>query len=132
MHASDEAASGYTCHYDTHEVGPASRYLAAGGLGLTGEGLSLAYGPTAAAAFAANEAAVLAEGGNVPPGAHFANLIDPSHAWAGVAAEPSVIAPGFFQVDVELVTPGGHSTVIAPAGYPVTSGCPAGTSANAS
>jgi uncharacterized protein YkwD len=132
LHASDESNAAYTCHYDTHNIGPASRYLAIGGLGLTGEGLGLTYGPDAASAFAANEAAMLAEQSQTPTGGHYVNLIDPSHQWAGIAAIAEPSAAGFFNVDYELVTPNGVSATVGASGYPTTGVCPPGTTNNGS
>jgi hypothetical protein len=60
------------------------------------------------------------------------NLIDPSHEWAGVAAIVEPSAPGFFNVDYELVTPNGISATVGASGYPTTGECPAGTTNNGS
>ncbi len=130
-HASDESAAGYTCHYDTRNAGPASRYLAAGGIGLTGEGLAFAAGAPPAA-FANTEAGFVAEKTQNPPGAHWVNLIDNAHVWAGLAAVASASAPAFANVDYELVTPNAIDSVVGASGYPVTAGCPNGTVINGS
>jgi uncharacterized protein YkwD len=129
LHASDESANGYTCHYDAHNVGPSSRYLASGGIGLTGEGIALVSG-SAAAAFAATEAAFLAEKAASPPGGHYLNLVDPAHAWAGLAAVTDASAPAFANVDYELITPNGVDAVTGASGYPVSAPCPPGTVVN--
>jgi uncharacterized protein YkwD len=141
-HATDEATSsttGYYCHYDTHNVGPSSRYLAAGGLGLTGEAIALPGSGVSSAAYAFQvaESSILAEKTETPPGGHFLNLIDTAHRWAGLAAVavPStntVFTGGFYSVDYELVTPDAIDAVVGAAGYPVTSTCPAGTVVNGS
>lgn len=128
-HASDESAAGYTCHYDAQNAGPASRYLASGGIGLTGEGLALAAGAPATA-FANAEAAFVAEKMQNPPGAHFLNLIDGAHVWAGLAAVTDVSAPAFANVDYELVTPDANDAAVGAFGYPVTAACPNGTVVN--
>ena len=141
-HATDEVSSsitGYYCHYDTHNVGPSSRYLAAGGLGLTGEALALpGSGVTSLAyAFQVAEASILAELNATPPGGHFLNLVDTGHRWAGLAAvavptSNTVFTGGFFAVDYELVTPNAVDTVVGAAGYPISSTCPTGTVVNES
>lgn len=131
LHASDESAQRYTCHYDVRNIGPSSRYLAAGGMGLTGENLGLTYGPDAASAFQANEDATLAERSTTPAGGHFLNLVDPSHQWAGLAAVAASVG-GFFNVDDDLVTPNGDSNAVGSSGYPTTGNCPAATIDNES
>jgi uncharacterized protein YkwD len=127
LHASDESTAGYTCHYDTKNVGPSSRYLATGGIGLTGEGLDLSFGPIASTAFQNNENAFMTEKTQVPPGGHFLNVVDTSHIWSGIAATQSVASPGFFNIDYDFVTPNALSTVVASFGYPTTGDCPPGT-----
>jgi uncharacterized protein YkwD len=129
LHASDESVAGYTCHYDARNVGPSSRYLAAGGIGLTGEALALVAGAPAAA-FANAESAFMAEQSATPPGSHFLNLIDGAHQWAGLAAIADASAPAFANVDYELVTPNGADAVVGSSGYPVSAPCPPGTTVN--
>jgi uncharacterized protein YkwD len=139
-HAIDEVTSsttGYYCHYDTHNTGPSSRYLAAGGLGLTGEGLGMpGSGVTSAtSAFQLTESGFLAERTETPPGGHFLNLVDTAHRWAGLAAiavpaSSTVFTGGFFAVDYELITPDAVDTAVGAAGYEVTSMCPPGTVLN--
>jgi uncharacterized protein YkwD len=139
-HATGEVTSGttgYYCHYDTHNVGPTSRYLAAGGLGLTGENLGMpGSGVTSSTyAFQVTESATLAEQSLTPPGGHFLNLIDTAHRWAGLAAiavpaTNTVFTGGFYAVDYELVTPNAVDTVVGAGGYPNASTCPAGTMVN--
>lgn len=131
LHAGDEAANAYTCHYDAHDVGPASRYAAAAGLGLTGENLALAAGAPAAA-FAAAESAFVAERTQTPPGPHFRNVTDAAHRWAGLAAVPYAAAPAFAAVDQELVTPDAVDGVAGAAGYAADASCPPGIVANGS
>lgn len=128
LHASDESALGNTCHYDSHNIGPASRYLALGGIGLTGEGLALVSGP-AAQAFGYTEAAFLAEKNQAPPGGHFTNLVDGAHVWAGLAAATFVSSPSFMNVDYEIVTPNNQDQIVGASGY-TNSGCPTGVVVN--
>ena len=132
LHASDEAANGYYCHYDTHNVGPSSRYLAAGGVGLTGEALASNAGPAnASAAFALAEAGFMAEKTETPPGGHYTNLVDGAHLWAGlaVATVPSTSLPEYL-IDYDLVTPSAQDSVVGSSGYPIANTCPAGITVN--
>jgi hypothetical protein len=141
-HALDEVGSsttGYYCHYDTHNAGPSSRYLAAGGLGLTGENLALPGSgvTTATAAFQIAETGFMAEQSLTPPGSHFTNIVDTAHRWAGLAAiatpvTNTVFTGGFYAVDYELVTPDAIDAVGSAYGYPVISFCPPGTTMNES
>lgn len=126
LHAVDATARGtYICHYDANDAGPSSRYLAAGGIGLTGESVGIASAPDAATAFALVESAFLNEKTATPPGAHFTNLADPSHRWAGIAASgPSALAFNF-NVDYEFVTPSAQGSSAGASGY-TAAGCPAG------
>jgi uncharacterized protein YkwD len=128
LHVSDEVAHQYGCHYDQHNVGPSSRYLAAGGMGLTGEGLGYILSATTAdQGFAGTESGFLAEKTQSPPGGHYANLVDSAHVWAGLAAS---VATGVTNVDYELVTPNAQDSVVGASGYPATGVCPAGTVVN--
>jgi hypothetical protein len=129
LHASDESTAGYTCHYDTHNVGPTSRYLAVGGMGLVGESLALVAGPMGAA-FGFADAAFMAEKSDVPVGGHFLNNIDPAHEWAGLAALPFAPSPDFVSVDYEFVTPSGQDLIVGASGYIVSSTCPPSTAGN--
>jgi hypothetical protein len=131
QHASIESANNYTCHYDAQNVGPTSRYLAAGGSGITGETLALSYGPDVASALQNAESGVLAERTATPVGGHYLNLSDPSHIWAGIAAIAAPSAAGFFNIDEEFVTPNGSSANSA-SGYPTTGSCPPGIVNNGS
>jgi uncharacterized protein YkwD len=131
QHASIESANAYTCHYDAQNVGPTSRYLAAGGSGITGETLALSYGPDVASALQNAENGVLAERTTTPAGGHYLNLSDPSHVWAGIAAIAAPSAAGFFNIDEEFVTPNGSSANSA-SGYPTTGSCPPGIINNGS
>ena len=136
LHASDEAGQNYYCHYDAKNAGPASRYLASLGLGVTGESLAMpGTGVTSASdAFAVAEQQFLSEKSNVPPGGHYVDLTDVTHRWAGLAAVPAPSDGTFYDVDYELVTPDGVSSQ-APTGYAVTTalvGCPPGTVVNES
>jgi uncharacterized protein YkwD len=129
LHANDESSAGYTCHYDTKNVGPSSRYLAAGAIGLTGENLALVSG-TGSVAFGYTEAAFLAEKTATPPGGHYLNLVDSAHVWAGLAAVVDESAPAFANVDYELVTPSAADTVVSAYGYGISAPCPTGTVVN--
>lgn len=132
LHASDESAAGYTCHYDTKNVGPSSRYAASGGMGLTGEALALAVGVDAATAFQVVESAFIAERLQKPPGGHALNVLDPSHVWIGVAASTSEATTQLFNVDYEMITPSANSLVVGSSAYEVSMGCPAKTTNNES
>jgi uncharacterized protein YkwD len=130
LHASDMATQGYTCHYDTHNVGPASRYLQVGGIGLTGESAADVLAATAATAFQVADGGFMAEKTLSPPGGHYLNNVDVAHLWAGLGAVASTVFGGNYVVDYELVTPNAQDLVEGAAGYPVTTGCPAGTTNN--
>jgi uncharacterized protein YkwD len=130
LHSSDEGTAGYTCHYDTHNVGPSSRYLAVGGIGLTGENLDLAGGSTPTAGFQVTEAAFLGEKTLTPPGGHYTNLVDTAHLWAGLASVQSTVYPGFYNVDYELITPSAQDAVVGSSGYTNAGACPPGTTIN--
>jgi uncharacterized protein YkwD len=126
LHAADATARGtFICHYDANNTGPSSRYLAAGGIGLTGENVGIASAPDAATAFALVESAFLNEKTATPPGAHFTNLADSSHRWAGIAASGPNASAFDFNVDYEFVTPSAQGSSAAAAGY-TAAGCPAG------
>lgn len=126
LHAADATARGaFICHYDANNVGPSSRYLAAGGLGLNGEGVGVANAADATSAFAAIESAFLGEKPAAPPGAHFTNLADASHLWAGLAAGGPGVLPFNFNVDYELVTPSAAGSTGGSSGY-TAAGCPPG------
>jgi uncharacterized protein YkwD len=128
LHASDESSAYYFCHYDTKNVGPSSRYVAIGGVGLTGENLAL-VGGMSAAAFGFAEAAFLAEKAANPPGGHYLNLVDGAHVWAGLAAVIAT-APPSANIDYELVTPNAADNIVNAYGYDASTPCPAGTVVN--
>jgi uncharacterized protein YkwD len=136
LHASDMALQQYACHYDQRNVGPSSRFLAVGGIGLTGETIGGSAGTTTPAqGFAQIEADVVNEKTQSPPGGHYANLTDVAHQWAGLAAATNPAWAGTqyagdYDVDYELVTPSAQDSVVASSGYPVASGCPTGTTDN--
>jgi uncharacterized protein YkwD len=139
LHATDEVDADYYCHYDTHNVGPSSRYLAIGGIGLTGEALGAPGSGmiSASQAFSVMEAAVLAEKAQLPPGGHYTNLVDSAHLWAGLAAAAWPIndakyPSGFYAVDYDLITPSAQDTIVGSSGYPVTTGCPVSITDNGS
>jgi uncharacterized protein YkwD len=129
LHAGDESSANYVCHYDTKNVGPSSRYVATGAIGLTGEALALVSG-TGTVAFGFAEAAFLAEKTATPPGGHYLNLVDSAHVWAGLAAVIDASAPAFANVDYELVTPNDTDTVVGASGYPLSTSCPTGSVVN--
>jgi uncharacterized protein YkwD len=130
LHASDEATRGYYCHYDTKNVGPASRYLAIAGLGLTGEAIdSGGVDPSAAGAFVEAESAFVAEKTQTPPGAHYVNLVDPAHDWAGLAAYSIAASPGYWDVDYELISSTDEDQYVGVAGY-TNEFCPGNITAN--
>ena len=135
LHAYDEANNGYYCHYDLHNVGPSSRYLNNGGVGLVGEAIGLpGSGVTSSSqAFSVTESAILAE--KPTSGGHYTNLVDSAHLWSGLAAFADQTLPTFYAVDYELVTPSAVDSVVGSSGYEVLfgaayAGCPAGTSDN--
>jgi uncharacterized protein YkwD len=129
LHASDESSANYFCHYDTKNVGPSSRYVAAGSIGLTGEALAFVSG-TGSVAFGIAEAAFLGEKTSTPPGGHYLNVVDTAHLWAGLAAVDASVPRAFANVDYELVTPNATDTIVGASGYPLSSLCPAGTVVN--
>jgi hypothetical protein len=104
---------------------PSSRYLAAGGIGLSGEGVGIATASSATAAFESIESAFLSEKTASPAGAHFTNLADPSHVWAGLAAAGPDALPFNFNVDFELITPSAAGSTGGASGY-TAAGCPPG------
>jgi uncharacterized protein YkwD len=120
LHATDETNNNYFCHYDLHNVGPASRYLAASGLGETGENLAATTGATSALGFSYAEDGFLSERSTNPQGGHYLNLIDSTHAWAGLAA---TVFAGGVQVDYELISPSGVDPTFAVSGYETGTGC---------
>ena len=132
LHASDEATAAYFCHYDTHNVGPSSRYLATGGIGLTGEAISSIVGPSSTSiAFTDAENAFIAEKTQSPVGGHYLNLVDTAHLWAGLAvATVPNSTPTAYDVDYDLITPSAQDTVVGSSGYPIANTCPAGTTDN--
>jgi uncharacterized protein YkwD len=134
LHASDEATQNYWCHYDTKNVGPSSRYLAVGGIGLTGEAIYYTgSGVTSAtAAFAAAESAFLAEKSETPPGGHYLNVVDPAHDWAGASAVALVSSGLGYNVDYDLGTSSDQDEYVGASGYPTDGGCPTGIVVNQS
>lgn len=129
LHASDMATAGYVCHYDTHNVGPASRYLAVGGVGLTGESIDDDLAGDPGTAFSIAEAAFMAEKTQTPPGGHYTNNVDVAHLWAGLGAVASTVYGGNYLVDYELVTPNDQDSVVGASGY-TNANCPSGITIN--
>jgi uncharacterized protein YkwD len=118
LHAGDMGNKNYECHYDLNDIGPASRYLAVGGIGQTGESIS-GGAQTASASFQYAEQSFMSEKAQTPPGDHYVNNVDVSHLWAGLATGItyySTAAAAFFWVDYELITPSAISSA-ATAGY---------------
>jgi uncharacterized protein YkwD len=130
LHAGDESGQGYTCHYDTKNVGPSSRYLGQSGMGLTGEAIDENVASGAASSFQIAEGGFVAEKADSPPGSHYTNLVDSAHQWAGLAAVASVVYGGNYNVDYELVTPSAVDSVVGVSGYTNAGACPAGTIVN--
>jgi len=131
LHARDQALNSYACHYDQHNVGPVSRYLNVGGIGLTGENLGGSAGTTTAlAAFQQGEADVLSEKSENPQGGHYLNLVDASHVWAGLAADLS-LTPNAYYLDYEFVSPPSSIDSGGSINY-VLDDCPAGITVNGS
>jgi uncharacterized protein YkwD len=131
LHARDEAVNNYECHYDQHNVGPVSRFLNVGGVGLTGEALAALGGASSAlAAFQVAESAFLAEKSENPQGPHYLNLVDSSHAWAGLAAALEATQEAY-EVDYELVSPPSSIDSVVGTGYSLEY-CAAGITANGS
>jgi uncharacterized protein YkwD len=129
LHASDMAAKGYTCHYDSNDVGPASRYLQVGGIGLTGESVEDGIASTASVAFSVADAAFMGEKTQSPPGGHYENNVDPTHTWAGLGAVASAVYGGNYSVDYELVTGSAQDPTAGASGY-TNSGCYSGIAIN--
>jgi uncharacterized protein YkwD len=131
LHARDQAQNSYFCHYDQHNVGPVSRYLNLGGVGLTGEANGGSAGTsTALAAFQQGETDILTEKSENPPGGHYLNLVDSAHAWAGLAAALST-TPNAYYIDYELISPPTAIDSVVGIGYSLE-GCASGITANGS
>jgi len=109
------------CHYNAQNIGPSSRYLNVGGIGLTGENVG-GGGSTATGAFQSVESATLGEKTLSPPGEHYTNLVDTAHLWAGLAAISLPSVPNGFVVDYELVTPNAQDLIVGSSGY-TNAGC---------
>jgi uncharacterized protein YkwD len=124
LHVSDEATNNYYCHYDTLNRGPGSRYLAFLGLGADDENIGKTSGLDAPTSYATVEAQFMAEAAT--NGGHYTNIIDSTHAWAGVAV--TVAGPLAQYVDQEFVSPNGTNPYV----YPNFAGsqCPPGVVPN--
>ena len=116
-HAQDEAANGYSCHYDTKNVGPESRYLRMLGLGSEEENWGLSGG-TPQAAYATIMRVMIGEG---PGGGHYDNITGATRQWAGVATATE--QSGAVHTDDELVIPHGTVQFL----YHASTLCPVGT-----
>ena len=119
-HVQDEAAKGYSCHYDTANVGPESRYLRGFGLGSEDENWGVSGG-SAQSAYSSIVDLFISEG---PGGAHYDNIVSATRLWAGVST--ALQANGSQHTDDELVIPHGTVQYL----YPTNNSCPAGTVAN--
>ncbi len=136
LHASDATMRGiYICHYDANNIGPSSRYLAIGGIGLTGESVGITNASDALTALIGVESAFLSEKLQTPPGAHFANLVDVRHLWVGLGESgPAALGPNAnfnFNVDYNFITPSAQDAVGGSSGY-TPSGCANGIVNNGS
>ena len=124
LHANEEASGNFYCHYNATNAGPGSRYLTLGAIGQDNENIGKTSGNDAPTAYTSVEAQFMSE--STVNGGHYSNIIDSTHAWAGVTTV--VVGPTAQYVDQEFVSPNG----IAPYVYPnfVGSQCPAGVSPN--
>jgi|GEM_PF-5112807 len=77
-HARDMAERGYVSHWDTNGLKPYQRYARLGGVGVVDENVAGGFDSWAAA-----ETAFMAE--RARRGSHYANIIDPTHRWVGLA-----------------------------------------------
>jgi uncharacterized protein YkwD len=118
IHATDHLG----CHYNLQNVGPSSRYINIGGMGLTGENVGQGA-PGLSQAFQNIESQTLAEKTLNPPGGHYTNLVDVAHLWAGLGAVPNPSNPIVIDMDYELVTPSAVDSVVGSSGY-TNAGCP--------
>ena len=124
QHAQDEATNVYYCHYDTQNRGPGSRFLGLLALGQDDENIGKTSGLSAPGSYASVEAQFMSEAAT--NGGHYTNIIDSTHAWAGVAVV--VGGPLAQYVDQEFVSPNGTNPYV----YPNFAGsqCPAGVVPN--
>jgi uncharacterized protein YkwD len=124
LHATDEATNSYYCHYDTLDHGPGSRYLALLALGQDNENIGESSGQNVPGSYTTVEAAFMSEAAT--NGGHYTNIIDSTHAWAGVST--IVAGPTAQYVDQEFVSPHGTNPYV----YPNFSGsnCPPGVVPN--
>ncbi len=124
LHAGDEATNNYYCHYDPQNHGPGSRYLALLALGQDNENIGKTSGTDAPGSYTTTEAAFMAE--SPTNGGHYTNIIDSTHAWAGVSTV--VAGPSAQYVDQEFVSPHGTDPYV----YPNFTGsaCPPGVVPN--
>lgn len=125
QHTYEESTGNFYCHYNANNVGPGSRYLALGAIGQDDENIGkTSSDATPQQAYTDVEAQFMAEAAT--NGGHYSNIIDSTHAWAGVSTV--VAGPTAQYVDQEFVSPNG----IAPYVYQNFTGsvCPAGVTAN--
>jgi uncharacterized protein YkwD len=124
LHANDEATNAYYCHYDTQNRGPSSRYLGLLAIGQDDENIGKTSGDDAPTSYTTVEAQFMAEAPT--NGGHYTNIIDSTHAWAGLAVV--VADPTDQYVDQEFVSPHGTGPYIY-ANF-AGSSCPPGIVAN--
>lgn len=124
LHTAEETAGSFYCHYNASNVGPGSRYLGLGAIGQDDENVGKTSGDDLTTAYTMVEAQFMSEAAT--NGGHYANIVDSTHAWAGVST--IVAGPTAQYVDQEFVSPNGT----APYVYPnfVGSACPAGVTPN--
>jgi uncharacterized protein YkwD len=123
-HVAEEAAGQFYCHYNAQNIGPGSRFLGLGAIGQDDENIGKTSGQDAPGSYTQTEAAFMSEAAT--NGGHYTNIIDSTHAWAGVTT--LVSGPTAQFVDQEFVSPNG----IAPFVYPNFAGsaCPPGVQPN--
>jgi uncharacterized protein YkwD len=114
LHASGEANGAYYCHYDAANRGPGSRYLGLGNIGQDDENIGKTSGDDATTSYTTVEAQFMSEAPT--NGGHYTNIIDSTHAWAGVAV--LVADPTDQYVVQEFVSPHGTNPYI----YPIFAG----------
>lgn len=129
LHVNEEAQGNFYCHYDAQNRGPSSRYLGLLAIGQDDENIGKTSGQDPTGSYTFVEAQFMAEASNTDPSqrGHYANIVDATHAWAGLAV--LFFGTTAQYVSQELVSP--QNT--APYTYPVvfsSSSCPAGTYAD--
>lgn len=105
QHARDMAERGYVSHWDTRGLKPYQRYARLGGVGVVDENVAGGFADWRDA-----QAAFMAE--RAERGGHYANIVDPTHRWVGLASAEN---RGESVFDEEFVTMG---AVFDPAAVP--------------